>query len=274
MTVALLTFGTLLVAGCSHRSSGRSPSSAPASSRRPGRLAAELLGRVDDRGSATFTERFRHRCMAGHHLRYVERPYRNLVQVGLGLSATLEERRQRGFGISTTGEQQQSLHADPNLTLIDGLPKASRTRYLATLESCTRDADAEVQRRRAALDRALSKGDRAYIDGVMGGGDGRAPRAIAAWHGCMRGKGFSFADPGAMMEHLNGAFGSIDHGDPRAVAAFERREVAVSVAEYGCNKRFVEPVLQDAVRGLARRLQGRYGVTSLYSTEWHLRGER
>ena len=48
-------------------------------------------------------------------------------------------------------------------------------------------------------------------------------------------------------------------------------EIDMAVADLACTQRFVGPLFERAARRLASHLGSRCGVTSLYTSSWHLR---
>jgi hypothetical protein len=227
-------------------------------------LAAELLGRNDDAGEHRFIERSRQECIKRSHERYEPRSWSATEVTGFGLAASLDERKQRGFGFATRDEDLATQEPIPDLNIerIDAMSPSAGRRYIEELEGCTRGARAELDRRRAVLLATLTPDDQRFIDRIAAEG-GRASIALRRWRTCMASAGHRYRDRGVMLEDLQAQAASAS-GAGATTDELRRHEIDVAVADWRCSERHVEPVFEEAVDALAERLLARYGVSSLY----------
>ena len=233
-------------------------------------LAETLLGRVDHRAAWNFGEGLRASCMAAERFRYTRLVWRPDQQHGLGLASSLPERRQRGFGIAGT-QDGGVLQPDPNGPLLSAMSDAARTRWFGRLSQCTNLADAEVNRRQTELTAALTTADRRYVTRALDVTDPRLQQAVREWAACMGRQRLQYRDPTTMLAALQQEFTAVGGHDAAALARFKVKEIRVALADYACSQQYIEPVSKRIIAELAGRLGDRYGVTSLYADEWHLK---
>ena len=236
-------------------------------------LARDLTGTTDAQALHDFGERRTARCMAAAAQPYATVPFDAVDATGLGFAATREERAARGFGIAGVPDAEVAVAPDPNVELVDSLDDEARDRYLATLDGCRAEAEAELDRRRRELRAALTDADARHVDRIVAGTDPHGRPALAAWSACMADTDVDATDPGAMLAELEATHEALVASGASAEqkAAFARWERSVALADADCTSEHLEPALEAAVRELAERLGDRYGVTDVLADEWTLR---
>lgn len=236
-------------------------------------LARDLTGTTDEQALHAFVERQTARCMAAAAQPYATVPYDAVDATGLGFAATREERAERGFGIAGVPDADVAVAPDPNVELVDSLDDGARAGYLATLDGCRAEAEAELDRRRRELRAALTDADAAHVARIVAGTDPHGRPALAAWSACMADSGVDATDPGSLLADLEATHDALVASEAPAAreAAFARRERSVALADADCTAEHLEPALEAAVRDLAERLGDRYGVTDVLADEWALR---